>query len=72
MVGASWVSDDAEASRDIRARIGAVLETVGFDARGHSGPPVVFRRARRVPATATNYRLRMLLIAGYSTGRHQK
>jgi hypothetical protein len=65
------VSDHAEASRDIRADIGAVLETVGFDARGHSG-----RRACSTCSPGSrnsdNYRLRMLLIAAYSTGRHQE
>jgi hypothetical protein len=65
------VSDHAEASRDIRADIGAALETVGFDARGHSGRRSCFD----VPAgfrNSVNYRLRMLLIAAYSAGRHQK
>jgi hypothetical protein len=48
-----------------------VLETVGFDARGRSGRRPCFD----VPAgfrNSVNYRLRMLLIAAYSTGRHQK
>jgi hypothetical protein len=64
VMGASWVSDHAEASRDIRARIGAVLETVGFDARG-------IQAAGRVSTcppgsrNSDNYRLRMLLIAAY-------
>ena len=69
-VGASWVSDHAEASRDIRARIEAVLETVRFDARG-------IQAAGRVSTcppgsrNSDNSRLRMLLIAAYSTGRHE-
>jgi hypothetical protein len=64
LLSASWVSDHAEASRDIRARIGAVLETVGFDARG-------IQAAGRVSTcppgsrNSDNYRLRMLLIAAY-------
>lgn len=66
------VSDHAEASRDVRADVGAVLETVGFDAAecvqadGHvSTWPAGFRNR-------DNYRLRKLLIGRGLDQPHQK
>ena len=56
------VSDHAEASPDVRADVGAVLEAVGFDAAEcvqADGP--CFDVARRV-RNRDNYRLRKLLI----------
>jgi hypothetical protein len=66
------VSDHAEASRDIRTDIGAVLETVGFDAAvrvqadGHvsTWPPG--------SATATTTAYACCSSAADSTSPHQK
>jgi hypothetical protein len=66
------VSDHAEASRDVRADVGAVLETVGFDAAkcvqadGHvSTWPAGF-------AAATTTAYASCSLAADSTQPHQK
>jgi hypothetical protein len=58
------VSDHAEMSRHVRADVGAVLETVGFDA-AECVRPAGFRNR-------DNYRLRKLLIGRGLDQPHQK
>jgi hypothetical protein len=66
------VSDHAEASRDVHADVGAVVETVGFDAA------VCVQADRHVSTWSSgfrnrdNYRLGMLLLDGGLDQPHQK